>query len=54
MKKGLFEQYLEEQFMKTHPEILDDDLSDALDTWLSQLDADEYIEHGNEAMKKSL
>lgn len=38
-----FTQYLQEMHMKEHPEVLDDDLSDHFDNWLSGLDTDTLI-----------
>jgi hypothetical protein len=42
-----FEEFLAEVHHELHPETLDDDMSDAFDNWLGQLDGEEYIEYGN-------
>ena len=40
-----FENYLQDEFTKRNPQILDDDLPDAFDSWIAELQADELIEH---------
>jgi hypothetical protein len=42
-----FNIFLEEIFIKMHPEVLDDDGPVALDNWYSNLDVDEVIRYGN-------
>ena len=46
MIKPDFEEYLQEQFMDLEPQVLDDDLPDAFDSWLEQLDNQEIIDYG--------
>lgn len=43
-----FETFLQDKFMKEEPQILDDDLPDTFDTWLTALQADDFIKYGNE------
>lgn len=47
-----FEDYLKEVHMTEHPMLLDDDLPDAFDDWLGDLNADDFIMHGNNYGKK--
>lgn len=54
MAKENFEAFLEEEFMKLEPQILDDDLPDAFDNWISNLDAQEFLDYGDEYGKKLL
>ena len=53
-----FTQWLMYYHTETHPELLDDDLPDAFDNWLSELDGDDYInlaqEWGDERVKDAL
>lgn len=42
-----FTQYLQTIHMKEHPALLDDDLPDAFDNWLSELDTDELINYAD-------
>lgn len=42
-----FTEYLQEVHMKAYPMLLDDDLPDHFDDWLSDLSIDEWIDHGN-------
>lgn len=46
-----FEEYLQAKFMKEEPQILDDDLPDTFDTWLTALQADDFIKYGDEFKK---
>ena len=49
MKYISFEDYLEEKFVGGEGGmILDDDLSDAFDGWIADLDADELIKFGEQ------
>jgi len=45
MKNKTFENYLQEQFIKTEPQVLDDDLTDAFDNWITDLDVQEVIDY---------
>ncbi len=40
-----FENYLQEQFMKDEPQVLDDDIPDAFDAWLETKDVNDIIEY---------
>lgn len=42
-----FEEFLQERFMEVEPQVLDDDLPDAFDSWLSQIDVDSWIMYGD-------
>lgn len=42
-----FTQYLKEIHMKEHPEVLDDDLPDAFDLWMAELDTEELINYAD-------
>ena len=42
-----FEKYLEYIFCKENPQILDDDLPDSFDNWLTEMEGEDYIKHGN-------
>ena len=46
-----FEEYLQFQFMDREPQVLDDDLPDAFDSWLSSLQADDFIDYGKKFAK---
>ena len=52
MKTETFENYLQDQFMKREPQVLDDDLSDAFDAWLADLDIDDLLMYGEEFAQK--
>ena len=43
----MFTDYLQTIHMQLHPQILDDDLPDAFDNWLSELDTDELINYAD-------
>lgn len=45
-----FEDYLQKKFMEQEPQILDDDLPDAFDGWLANLDGADYIEYADKWM----
>jgi len=42
-----FEDYLQEKHIKENPTILDDDLPDAFDDWVAEIDVDAIIEHAD-------
>lgn len=46
MKPQTFEYYLNDRFVAMHPEVLDDDMQDAFDDFLSNLDVGEIIAWG--------
>ena len=48
---NLFENYLRKIHMEENPELLDDDLPDAFDSWLGELDGNDVIEYANQAME---
>ena len=50
--KGQFEEFLQDKHMKLHPAILDDDLPDAYNDWISTLEPDDVIELAEEALEK--
>ena len=43
-----FEEYLKELHCKEHPMILDDDLLDAYDAWLVEIEVDDWIKYAEE------
>lgn len=53
MKHKTFEDYLAEKHMEQNPEILDDDLPNSFDTWLTDLQVDDFIAYA-EAWGKEL
>ena len=46
--KDNFETYLQDQHANEHPDILDDNMPDAFDDWVSNLDNDEWIRLANQ------
>ncbi len=40
MKPQTFEDYLNDRFVAMNPQVLDDDMPDAFETWLSELQID--------------
>lgn len=49
-----FEEYLHKQFMGEEPTVLDDDLSDAYEVWLENLQADDFIKFADEFAEELL
>ena len=45
MKQLTFEEYLQDQFSDTSPEVLDDDMPDAFDAWLGDMDVNEVMKY---------
>ena len=54
MKHKNFEDFLQDYHCKTHPTILDDDLPDAFDEWISGLDIDRWIYLGDKYLAEQL
>ena len=50
MKTSPFERFLQDKFSDIHPECLDDDAPDKFDSWLGQLDGDEWMTYADEAI----
>jgi len=48
MKKIDFEDYLQDKFIRDNPHVLDDDIPDAFDNWLSDMDCGELIDLAND------
>lgn len=44
IKERGFEEFLQDMHMKAEPQVIKDDLPDAFDRWLSNLDGEEYIQ----------
>lgn len=42
-KKQTFEEFLAEKHVEMQPEILDDDIPDAFDAWMSDMEQDELV-----------
>ena len=49
-----FEEYLKEKHFDTHIYLLDDDLLNHFDHWLSTLDTDELIQYSEDWCKKQI
>jgi hypothetical protein len=47
-----FENYLQDVFYKENPQLLDDDMPDAFDNWISGLDSNDVIEYAEGAVKE--
>ena len=47
MKILNFEGYLQEQFFKEEPQILDDNFPDAFNDWIIGLDAQQFLDYGD-------
>jgi hypothetical protein len=45
--KQTFEEFLQDMHYELHPTLLDDDLPDAFNDWISNLDSEAWIEMGN-------
>jgi len=43
-----FEDYLKEKHYEENPQVLDDDLPDSYDSWLTDLPVDDLIKHADE------
>lgn len=43
-----FEEFLQNRFVQEHPEVYKDQIEDAFDRWLQELDGNEYIALGEE------
>ena len=43
-----FEKFLQNKHFRENPQLLDDDLADAFDDWLTELQADDFIKLGDE------
>lgn len=52
MQHYTFEDYLKEQFWENCPSVLDDELPDAFDDWLGNLDTQELIDYAEDAIRK--
>lgn len=46
-KRNKFEDYLEEVCFSENPTILDDDGPDFFDNWISGLDSEDWLKHGD-------
>ena len=47
-----FEDFLQDKFIKQNPTILDDDIPDAFDEWLCDIEPELWIEYGDEHKKE--
>lgn len=50
--KTTFRYFLEEKCFAENPTILDDDMPDFFDGWVSDLQADEFMDYGEEYSQK--
>ena len=46
----MFDSYLEDVFLRKHPEVTKDNFENAYDRWLSTLEVSDVIEYANRAM----
>ena len=46
-----FEDFLQDKFIESNPTVLDDDIPDAFDDWLTELDVDDLIAYGDQYYK---
>ncbi len=53
MKIQSFEEFLQDKFTDLEPQVLDDDLPDAFDGWISNLDGEEYIKYAQQYGEKN-
>lgn len=53
MSINKFEEFLYRKFEQAEPGILDDDLENAFDAWLSNLEVQQLIDFGEEALAKT-
>lgn len=49
-----FKEFMEEEHMAIHPDVLDDDLPDHFDNWVADLQADEWLEYGEKHAEATL
>ena len=47
-----FEDFLQDKFIRQNPTILDDDIPDAFDEWLCEIEPELWIEYGDEYKKE--
>ena len=45
-----FSEFLEDKHIELHPAVLDDDLPDSFDNWVTELQADDWMQYGEEAL----
>jgi hypothetical protein len=43
-----FEDFLKQKHYEEHPMLIDDDLPDAFDNWLGEIDGEDYMKYGQE------
>ena len=48
----MFKEYLQKQFMGEEPAVLDDEIPDAFEVWLEDLQSDDFIKFANEYKKE--
>ena len=53
MRHKDFEDFLQDKFIKKNPMVLDDDIPDAFEDWLSEMDIQDCISYANEYRKES-
>jgi hypothetical protein len=46
-----FEDFLQDKFIRQNPTVLDDDIPDAFDEWLQEIEVDLWLEYGEEYAK---
>jgi len=53
MKTTTFEEYLEKICFEDNPSVLDDDMPDFFNSWLANLDGEEYLKYGNDLIAQA-
>jgi len=51
MKKD-FESYMQEVFAESYPQVLDDEMPDACNEWMVDLDVDDWLRYGQKYAEK--
>ena len=46
-----FEDFLQEKFIESNPTVLDDDIPDAFDQWITWIEPADFIIYGNQYAK---
>jgi DUF438 domain-containing protein len=52
MQRKTFNDFLREKFFRLHPGVLDDDIPEKFDAWVSSLDASEIMEISEEVVSE--
>jgi hypothetical protein len=52
MNNFTFENYMQEQFARLNPQVLDDDMPDKFDAWVERLDVGQVWAYANAAIEE--